>query len=303
METILITGASGLIGKHLTVLLKEKGYRVIHLSRSASKKNDTETFVWNIHKQTIDEQAVIQADHIIHLAGDGITHHRWSEAQKKEIIDSRVESIHLLYKTLQKTNKTLKSFVSASGIGIYGGITTQKIYSETDPPATDFLGTACEKWEDAATSISQLGIRVVKLRTGIVLWKNGGALKKIAMPVKFFIGSPLGSGQQYMPWIHLDDICAMYLKALEDTKLHGPYNAIAPEHITNNSLTKMIAHVLHRPLFLPNVPGAILKLLLGEMAVVVLEGSRASSKKIQEAGFEFKYPTVKGALKELFQAH
>ncbi|HRG38866.1 MAG TPA: TIGR01777 family oxidoreductase [Bacteroidia bacterium] len=303
METILITGASGLIGKHLTVLLKEKGYRVIHLSRSASKKNDTETFVWNIHKQTIDEQAVIQADHIIHLAGDGITHHRWSEAQKKEIIDSRVESIHLLYKTLQKTNKTLKSFVSASGIGIYGGITTQKIYSETDPPATDFLGTVCEKWEDAATSISQLGIRVVKLRTGIVLWKNGGALKKIAMPVKFFIGSPLGSGQQYMPWIHLDDICAMYLKALEDTKLHGPYNAIAPEHITNNSLTKMIAHVLHRPLFLPNVPGAILKLLLGEMAVVVLEGSRASSKKIQEAGFEFKYPTVKGALKELFQAH
>lgn len=303
METILITGASGLIGKHLTVLLKEKGYRVIHLSRSASKKNDTETFVWNIHKQTIDEQAVIQADHIIHLAGDGITHHRWSEAQKKEIIDSRVESIHLLYKTLQKTNKTLKSFVSASGIGIYGGITTQKIYSETDPPATDFLGTVCEKWEDAATSISQLGIRVVKLRTGIVLWKNGGALKKIAMPVKFFIGSPLGSGQQYMPWIHLDDICAMYLKALEDTQLQGAYNAIAPEHITNNSLTKMIAHVLHRPLFLPNVPGAILKLLLGEMAVVVLEGSRASSKKIQEAGFEFKYPTVKGALKELFQAH
>ena len=136
----------------------------------------------------------------------------------------------------------------------------------------------------------------------MVLWPEGGALKKIAMPVKFFIGSPLGSGQQYMPWIHLDDICAMYLKAVEDDQMVGAYNAIAPEHITNSSLTKMIAHVLQRPLFLPNVPGSLLKILLGEMAVVVLEGSRASCKKIKDTGFEFKFPTVKAALKDLFQS-
>jgi len=300
METVLITGASGLIGKHLTVLLKEKGYRVIHLSRSASQKKDTETFVWNIPGQTIDEQAVVQADHIIHLAGDGITHHRWSAAQKKEIIDSRVESIHLIHNTLQKTNKTVKSFISASGVGIYGGITTQKIFTENDLPATDFLGEVCQKWEAAADTVSHLGSRVVKLRTGVVLWPDGGALKKIATPIKFFVGSPLGSGQQYMPWIHLDDICAMYLKAIEDDRMQGAYNATAPEHITNSCLTKMTARVLNRPLFLPNVPASLLKLLLGEMAVVVLEGSRASCKKIQEAGFEFKFPTVNAALKNLF---
>lgn len=301
METILITGASGLVGTHLTILLKERGYRVLHLSRSATKKKDVETFLWNVDQQTIDEQAVKEADYIIHLAGEGITHHRWSATQKKEIIDSRVKSIELLFATLQKTNKTLKGFISASAIGFYGGITTQKIFTENDPPYSDFLGDVCKKWEVAADSISQLGIRVVKLRTGVVLWKDGGALKKIAMPVKFFVGSPLGDGKQYMPWIHLDDVCAMYLMAIEDHQLQGAYNAVAPEHITNTLLTKMIAQVLHRPIFMPKVPAFLLKLLLGKMAVVLLEGSRASCKKIQDAGFQFKFPTVKSALKGLFQ--
>ncbi|HET6226068.1 MAG TPA: TIGR01777 family oxidoreductase [Bacteroidia bacterium] len=301
METILITGASGLIGTHLTVQLKEKGYRVIHLSRSAAKKSDVETFEWNVEKQTIDEQAVKEADYIIHLAGEGITHHRWSETQKKEIIDSRVKSIELLFNTLQKTNKALKGFVSASGVGIYGGITTEKIYTEKDSPYSDFLGMVCKKWEEAATSISQLGIRVVKFRTGVVLWKDGGALKKIAMPVKFYVGSPLGSGRQYVPWIHLDDICGLYIKAIEDTQMQGAYNAVAPEHVTNKTLTKMIARVLHRPLIMPNVPGFILKMFLGKMAVVVLEGSRVSNKKIEHAGYRFKFPTLNSALNHLFR--
>jgi len=303
METILITGASGLIGRHLTILLQERGYRVIHLGRASSKKSDVETFVWDIDKQTIDEQAVKAADYIVHLAGAGITHHRWTTPQKKEIINSRVESIHLLSTTLQKTNKSLKGFISASGVGIYGGNTTQKIYTENDPPASDFLGIVCKKWEDATESISQLGIRVVKLRTGIVLTEKGGAFKKIAMPIKFFIGSPLGSGQQYIPWIHVDDICAMYIKAIEDNQMQGTYNAVAPEHITNVSLTKMIAHTLHRPLIMPHVPGFLLKFLLGKMAIIVLEGSRASCKKIQDTGFKFKFPTVNTALKDLFKRH
>lgn len=302
METILITGASGLIGRHLTVLLKERGYRVIHLSRFPSKKNVAETFVWDIDKQTIDEQAVKEADYIVHLAGAGITHHRWTTAQKKEIINSRVESIQLLFNTIQKTNKSLKGFISASGVGIYGGWTKQKIYMENDPPASDFLGKVCKKWEDASESISQLGIRVVKLRTGIVLTDKGGALKKIAMPIKFFIGAPLGNGKQYIPWIHIDDICAMYIKAIEDNRMQGAYNAVAPEHITNTGLTKMIAHTLHRPLIVPHLPAFIIKWLLGKMAVIVLEGSRVSCKKIQDTGFQFKFPTVKTALKELFQS-
>lgn len=301
METVLITGASGLIGSHLTVKLKERGYRVIHLSRSAAKKNDVETFVWNVEKQLIDEQAVKEADYIVHLAGEGITNHRWTEAQKKEIIDSRVKSIALLFNTLQKTSKTLKGFISASGVGVYGGITTQKIYTENDPPFSDFLGEVCKKWEEAATSISQLGIRVVKFRTGVVLWKDGGALKKIALPIKFFIGSPLGTGKQYVPWIHVDDICGLYIKAIEDKQMHGVYNAVAPEHITNAMLAKMIARILHRPLIIPHVPGLLLKLLLGKMAVVVLEGSRVSNKKIDDAGYWFKFPTLNMALKDLFQ--
>ncbi len=299
MQTVLITGASGLIGASLTPLLQQKGYRVIHLSRSVPKTSKVETYLWDVHKQTIDERAVKEADFIIHLAGAGIVDKKWNEERKKEIIDSRVDSIHLLFKTIQQTNTSLKGFISASGVGIYGGITSEKFFSENDPAATDFLGTTCKLWEGAAETIAKLGIRVVKLRTAVVLSEKGGALAQMAKPVRLFVGSPLGTGKQYVPWIHLDDICAIYLKAIEDENMQGAYNAVAPEPITNKEFIKEIGHELHRPVIMPNVPVFVLKLLLGEMAIVVLEGSRVSCKKIEDAGYTFKYKLLKEALKNL----
>lgn len=301
METILITGASGLIGQKLTPLFLRKGYRVIHLSRTLPARPAVETFLWDVQKQTIDNDAIQQADYIIHLAGANISDKRWTASRKKEIIDSRVDSLHLLFKSIQRTNKQLKAFVSASATGIYGALTTEKIFSEGDPPAEDFLGTTCKLWEGAAETIAKLEIRTVKLRTGIVLSENGGALEKMVKPVKLFVGAPLGSGKQYFPWIHIDDLCEIYLKAIEDNSLYGPYNAVAPEHITNKAFTEHIAHLLKRPLILPNVPSFLLKLAVGELAIAVLEGSRVSCKRIEESGFIFTYNTVDKALRHLLQ--
>ncbi len=301
METVLITGASGLIGNHLTSLLIKKGYHVIHLSRSKPENSNITTFLWDIKKQTIDEHALQEADHLIHLAGAGIADKKWTGSRKKEIIDSRVQSIHLLFKTIQKNNKRLKTFISASGVGIYGAITSEKVFYENDPPAEDFLGITCKQWEGAAETIAKLEIRTVKIRTGVVLAEKGGALERIAKPVKLFCGAALGSGNQYVPWIHIDDICRIYLKAIEDESMHGAYNACAPEHVTNKSLTKEIAQVLHKPLVLPNIPAFLLRLFFGEMAKIVLEGSRVSCKKIEQKGFLFKYDTLNKALVNLFQ--
>lgn len=300
METVLITGASGLIGTHLSPLLQRKGYRVIHLSREIPLKSTFETFQWDVHEQTIDEKAIEQADYIIHLAGAGIADKKWTGLRKKEIIDSRVESIHLLFKTIQKTNATIKCFVSASGIGIYGATTSEIIFSETDSPANDFLGITCKLWEGAAEIIAKLNIRTVKLRTGIVLSEKGGALAKMAKPIHLFVGSPLGSGKQYMPWIHLDDLCEIYMQAIEDVSMNGPYNAVAPEHITNDYFTRMLAKALKRPLMMPNVPAFLLKFILGEMSAAVLNGSRVSCKKLEATGFTFQYDTLNKALKNLF---
>jgi uncharacterized protein (TIGR01777 family) len=302
METVLMTGASGLIGTHLTPLLQQKGYRVIHLNRSISKGSTVATYLWDVHKQLIDERAVKEADYIIHLAGAGIADKNWTGERKKEIIDSRTEGIHLLSKTIQQTNTTLKGFISSSAVGIYGAVTTEKIYSETDLAAPDFLGITCKLWEGAAEMIAKLDIRVCKIRTGVVLSEKNGALKKMATPIRFFIGSPLGTGKQYVPWIHIDDLCNIYLKAIEDEKMQSVYNAVAPEHVTNEELTRAIARALHRPLLMPNVPSFLLNILFGEMSVVVLKGSRVSCKKIQDEGFAFKYNKLDDALNNLFSS-
>jgi uncharacterized protein (TIGR01777 family) len=219
--------------------------------------------------------------------------------KKKEIIDSRTESIHLLFKTIQQTNTSLKGFISSSAVGIYGAVTSDKIFSETDLPADDFLGITCKLWEGAAETIAKLGIRVVKVRTGVVLSEKGGALVKMAKPVRYCVGSPLGSGNQYVPWIHLDDICNIYLRAIEDETMQGVYNAVASEHATNKELTKAIAHTLRRPLILPPVPAFLLNVLFGEMAVVILQGSRISCKKILDEGFVFQYNQLDAALENL----
>jgi hypothetical protein len=299
MASILVTGGTGLIGKHLCDLLLKKGHKVFILSRNSSNKSNI--FKWDIENNYIDENAIKNTDYIIHLAGAGIADKRWTAKRKKLLIDSRVSSANLLYTKVKALNPNLKGFIAASGIGFYGAITTNKIFTENDSAGNDFLSTICIHWENASLQFNTLNIRTVILRTGVVLTKKGGALEKIVKPIKFGFGAALGTGKQYMPWIHIDDLCEMYIQAIENPKLTGIYNAVAPEYCTNKILTKEIAEVLNKPLFLPNIPALILKIILGKLSNILLEGSRVSSNKIVETGFEFKFPTLKNALKNLLK--
>jgi uncharacterized protein len=297
-ENVLITGASGFVGTHLTPLLIAKGYNVLHLNREVTGREPVETFKWDPLKGEIDSECVEKADYIIHLAGASIGDKKWSNSRKELIIESRVKSADLLFNKVQAHPNNLKAFISASGIGVYGTVTKEHIFSEEDAAAKDFTGFSCELWEKAADKFLTLGKRVVKLRTAVVLGKGGGALEVIAKPFRLYAGAELGSGKQYFPWIHINDLCALYIKAIEDEKMTGVYNAVAPQHVTNSQLTKAIAEVLDKPLFLPNVPAFALKLALGEMANLVLKGSRVSAQKILNTGYKFQYPELKPALED-----
>ncbi len=298
-EIVLITGASGAIAKVLSKKI-EKDYTVRFLTRKKKTENE---FEWDLNNNTIDEQAFKNVSHIIHLAGANISEKRWTEERKKELIDSRVNSAKLILNTLKNKNIKLKSFISASGINFYGIKTTDKIFSENDPAGNDFLSKVVQVWEKAADEFTEQDVaeRVVKVRTAVVLSKHDGALAKMITPIKFGIGSPIGSGKQYMPWIHVDDICAIYEFALKNPEIRGSYNASAPQYTTNENLTRIAAKILKKPLFMPNVPPLVLKLMFGELADILLQGSRASSEKIIDAGFDFKFPVLEGALEDLLK--
>jgi len=299
MATILITGGTGVVGKHLSKKLKEKGYSVALLSRASHKDTDIITYTWDIDKSEIEKRAIEIADYIIHLAGANIGQQRWTAKRRQLIIDSRVKSGQLIFKKLKENKKNLKAYISASAIGYYGTVTTDQIFSETDPPSNDFLGDTCRQWEQSADRIEKLGIRTVKIRTGVVLTKQGGALAKIITPVKLGISSAIGFGRQFMPWIHIDDLCGIYIKAIVDTQMNGAYNAVAPDHKTNKDFTETLARVLKKPFWFPNVPALLLKFTFGKMSEIFLKGSRVSSEKIIKAGYRFKFPTLEGALVDL----
>jgi hypothetical protein len=294
MASILVTGGTGFIGTALCDLLREKDHAVFILSRT--KTDNPNTFYWNLAERYIDSEAIIKADYIIHLAGEGIADKRWTKERKRLLINSRVDSANLLFEKVKELNPNLKGFISASGIGYYGATTSEKIYNENDVSGRDFVSAICKVWEKAAKQFNKINVRTVILRTGVVLSKEGGALEKLSQPIKLGVGTALGSGEQYIPWIHLEDLCNMYLYAIENEKIKGIYNAVAPDHLTNNSLTKIIANKLKKPLWLPNIPAFVMKILLGKMAVIILEGSRVSSEKIMATGFKFKYPNSKEAL-------
>ncbi|MFY1046517.1 TIGR01777 family oxidoreductase [Chryseobacterium sp. GP-SGM7] len=298
-ETVLITGASGAIARVLSKKLNNE-YSIRFLTRKKEADNE---FEWDLENHIIDENAFENVSHIIHLAGANISEKRWTEDRKKELISSRVDSAKLILNSLKKKNLRLKSFISASGINYYGTKTTDKIFTENDASGNDFLSEVVLVWEKAADEfkIENIAERIVKIRTAVVLSKTEGALEKMMTPIQFGIGSPLGSGKQYMPWIHIDDICSIYEFALKNPELEGVFNATAPQHTTNENITKLIAKVLKKPLFMPNIPTFILKLIFGELADALLEGSRASSEKIQKAGFQFKFPDLKMALENLLK--
>ena len=302
MSTILITGGTGLVGKALGLALLEKGYRVIIMSRQGTKKSETPALsyaTWNVETHTIDKEAIAKADYIIHLAGAGVADKRWTKKRKQEIIDSRVNSSKLIVDSLKAIPSKVKAVVSASAIGWYGPdpvIPNPKPFAEDAPANDDFLGTTCKLWEESIEPITQLGIRLVKLRTGIVLSKEGGALKEFLKPLKFGVAAILGSGKQIISWIHIDDLVNMYIAALENEKMNGVYNAVAPYPVSNKELTLELAKA-RKKFFIPiHVPSFILKIMLGEMSIEVLKSTTVSSSKIQLSGFSFTYPGIKDAL-------
>jgi len=299
MSRVLISGGSGLVGRHLCKKLQEREYEVAILSRSSKPGTKSRFYYWNINRNEIDREAINSCDFIIHLAGVNIGAKRWTIKRKKEIIDSRIKSIDLIFNNIDKRNNKLKAFISASAVGYYGALTSEKIFSETDSSSSDFLGETCSLWEKAADQFTEIGIRTVKIRTGVVLSKEGGALSKLLLPAKLGLASAIGSGKQYMPWIHMDDLCDIYIQAIENETLSGAYNAVAPEHITNKALSRKIARALHKPFWFPNIPAFVMKIIFGEMSVMLLKGSRISSDKIQAAGFQFRFPQLDTALKSL----
>ena len=300
MKTILITGGSGMIGRRLSEMLLKKGYDVIWLSRERHIKADIPRYRWDLLKGQIDKEALEEADVIVHLAGVGIADGRWTEARKRMIVGSRVRSAQLILERLQEMDTKIDAFISASAVGYYGSETTDKIFIEDNVAANDFLGKVCQKWEEQANEFTtKLDIRSVSIRTGVVLSKGSELIKKAVLPTKFWLGAPLGKGSQYMPWIHIDDLCKIYIKAIEDETMTGAYNAVAPEDTTNAQFMKGVADVLKKPMFLPPVPAFVFKLFLGEAAQIILEGSRISSQKIEDAGYVFKYKTLSRALKKI----
>lgn len=296
---ILITGGSGLVGSSLTKVLLGMNYDVAILTRNQSSDHDFKQYFWDPSKLLIDEDALKGVDCIVHLAGTNISDRRWTKKQKKEIYSSRVESAEFLYQKIKELDIPLKSFVSSSAVGCYGTITSDQIYTEQDHNADDYLGQLCTHWEAKADQFINLGCKVSKVRTGIVLSSKGGVLPKMMFPINWCLGAPLGSGKQFIPWIHIDDLCAIYVNLINELIPSGVYNGVAPEVISNNDFTCIIAEALNKPLWLPNIPSWVLKIIFGEMSSILLNGCRVSSNKLIKYGFQYKYLSIRSAIHNL----
>lgn len=301
-KTILITGGSGLVGKPLTRMLLQKGYNIHHLSRKPELHGNPRitVFHWDIDNNEIDNNCLTGVTAIIHLAGEGIAEKRWTTHRKQKIVQSRTNSIAMLYSLVrQKPDHQVETIVSASAIGYYGD-RDEELLSEDAKPGKGFLPLACLEWEKAVDEGEKLNLRVVKFRTGIVLTDAGGALPEIANPIRKGFGSALGDGRQWMSWIHLQDVIRMYVFAIENPNIRGTYNMTAPNPVTNAEMTKSLAHIFNKKLWLPNVPAFSLKILLGELSALVLDSAKVSSSKIQSEGFTFDFPDLDKALKEIY---
>ena len=307
MATILITGGTGLIGKALTNALLEKNYKVVILSRGlVGEQPDTSNpsyAKWDINSQQIDKAAIGNADYIIHLAGAGVADKRWTKKRKQEILDSRVKGSELIVKALQVVPNKVKAVISASAIGWYGSdpvIPNPKPFREDDPNDNEFLGETCKLWEESLAPIKNMGKRLVKLRTGIVLSKDGGALKEFKNPLRFGVAAILGSGRQVISWIHIDDLVRLYIAAIEDQNMNGVYNAVAPGPVSNKKLTLQLARIQKGKFFIPvHVPSFVLKIVLGEMSVEVLKSATVSCDKVHYGGFVFLFPSIEAAIANL----
>ena len=289
-----------MVGSHITKLCHKKGIEVNYLTTSKGKienRSDYKGFYWNIENRKIDPNCFKNVDCIIHLAGADIGK-RWTSSYKKEIIDSRTQSADLLYKTLENSGFKIPRLISASAIGVYPS-SLEKLYFEEDKSVNNsFLGEVVVLWEATANKFEDLGMEVAKIRIGLVLAREGGALPKLKDPVSFNVGTAFGGGKQWQSWIHIEDLAGIFLHVIEN-KLSGVYNAVAPNPVTNQELMKEIASQLNKSIWLPNVPGFALKAALGEMSTVLLSSQLVSSDKIEKAGYEFRYKNLTKALEDL----
>lgn len=323
MKTVLISGGTGMVGRALTKALLDKGYEVIVMGRGPFGKltlrqaqddtlrqapttagghddNGLSFAKWNVEKQDIDADAFAKADYIVHLAGAGVADKRWTSKRKQEIVDSRVKSGALLVNSLKTIPNKVKAVISASAIGWYGADTVARKFEESDKASDDFLGQTCKQWEESIEPVAALGKRLVKLRIGIVLSTEGGALKEFIKPLQFGIASILGSGRQIISWIHIDDLVNMFIKAIESEDIIGVYNAVAPSPVSNKELIFTLAKARNK-FYLPvPVPSFLLKMMLGEMSIEILKSATVSSAKAEKAGFSFRYAAIKEAVKSFF---
>lgn len=297
---ILVTGATGFVGRQLVKLLIENNHEVRILS---TRKNATlagaTAFYWQPNHFEMDESALEGVESIIHLAGATVSK-RWTIAYKQEIFDSRTRTGETLFRALAKQKaRTAKSLISASAVGYYPSSLTQE-YVETNSPANDFLGQVCQHWEAASDKFTQLNMRVAKLRIGIVLGREGGVLAQLEPVTKLGLGAPLGNGKQWMSWIHVEDLCRLFLFAAENQAVSGPLNAGGAAPLSNRALSKALAKKLKRPFFAPAIPAFALKLALGEMATIALMSQKVSDAKTKSLGFEYRYKTIETALNALY---
>jgi uncharacterized protein (TIGR01777 family) len=295
---VLIVGGSGLLGRAITRVLNENNISVVWLGRTESTKGTTICYRWDYKSKFIDKRAFEGVSVVINLAGAGIADKRWTSERKKEIYESRVEGTKFLFDYISQHNIKLMAYVSSSGTGYYGSNVFGKIVNENDSPGTDFLAKICVDWEKEANRFKSI-CRTVIIRTGVVLSKNGGAYPKIRLPILLGLGSPIGTGKQYLSWIHEQDISHLYLKAALDTRYEGAINGVAPEAVSNENFTKIIANHLNRWMLPVNIPAWVIKLFFGEMAITVLGSLQVSNKKLNELKFEYKYPNIEDAIMNL----
>jgi uncharacterized protein (TIGR01777 family) len=296
---ILITGATGLIGKKLIHALQENGHTISVLARKPGKIKNVTVHLWNVYKHQIDPSCIQGVDTVIHLAGEGIAEKKWTKERKQKIIDSRVLSAQLIHKLIKDANAPVRTFISASAVGYYGDC-GDEILTENSSNGYGFLAECCKLWEDAADKGKSLGMRVVKFRIGFIMARGEGALAALDKPIRFFAGAPLGSGRQWVPWVHIDDIVSMFAAAVDEPSISGAYNACAPFPITNETLTRAVAKALHRPVWPIHVPEKVLEMILGQMSNVVLISNNTSAQKLLDEGFKFKYTHLEDALADIY---
>jgi uncharacterized protein len=281
-------------------LCLQKNIKVNFLTTSKKKlvhSEDYQGYYWNPSSGIIDSHCIDGVTTIINLAGENVFQ-PWTEKARKRILESRINSLHLLNTLLSENKHEVEQLVSASAVGIYSS-SRQQIHTEDEYTVEDsFLGKVVQKWESAADAFKKLGVKVVKIRIGLVLSSNGGALPQMMKPIKFNLGTPLGDGKQWQSWIHIDDLARIFVYAVENV-LEGVYNGVAPQPVTNEKLIKIIAHTMGKKVWLPNVPSFALSLVMGDMSTIVLGSHFVSSKKIEETGFFFHYVNLEKALENL----